>query len=66
MMHALAEKFMENDQQYWVLELARIAADTRAMLAAKDKSISDEKLTEIVDVANELYKMSSSIPYNCN
>lgn len=54
---------MNNDQKYWVLELARIEADTRAFRAAKDKSISDEKLTEMIEVANELYNMSISMPY---
>lgn len=57
---------MTNDQRYWVIELARIKADVLAMAATKDKSVTDEKLIEMVEVANELYKMSSSMPYNCN
>lgn len=65
MKHVLGE-IMTATQQYWILEIARIEADIRAMVAAKDKSVSDEKLTEMVTVANELYKMSSSLPYNNN
>ena len=62
MKQLLVEK-MNNDQKYWIFELARIEADTRAFRAAKDKSISDEKLTEMIEVANELYNMSVSMPY---
>jgi hypothetical protein len=57
---------MINRQQFWVLELARIRADQLAMKAAQNKTMSDEKLLELVDVANVLYNLSNEVPLDSN